>query len=91
MQGGGADSDAEILYITRTTTITCTPPLSGDWTITVPCTISSSISAPANVTVQNNVVVTISSAGTLNIDFSQFSLTVNSGSGVLVQSGGTIT
>jgi len=69
---------------------TCSPPSSGDWIITSSCTLTNSASAPANVKVQNNVVLTIPSGLTLTIDFSQFNLTVEFGSGVRIKAGGTI-
>ena len=62
-----------------------------DMIVTTDCTLESSATAPANVIVQNGAVMTIPSGVTLDIDFTQFSLTVKSGSGVLIKAGGTIT
>jgi hypothetical protein len=59
--------------------------------ITSTCTLYSSIIVSGNVSVQNNSVLTIASNVTLDIDFSQSNLTVESGSGVLIKSGGKIT
>ena len=53
--------------------------------------ISSSSTAPANVIVQNNSVLTISTGVSLDIDFATNNLTVQSGSGVLIEAGGKIT
>lgn len=69
----------------------CTPPGSGTWTIIVSCTMTASATAPGNVLVQNNSVLTIPSSITLDVNFGTFNLTVKSGSGVLIESGGTIT
>jgi len=71
--------------------VSCTPPSSGTWTITTSCTMTASAPAPGNVLVQNNAVLTVPSGITLTINFLSFNLTVESGSGVLVKSGGTIT
>jgi len=64
---------------------------SGDMIIISTCTLYSSIIVSGSVLVQDNSVLTIPSGVTLDIDFSQFNLTVESGSGVLIKSGGTIT
>ncbi len=69
----------------------CIPPVSGDWIITENCTINSSVTARENVIVQNDSVLTIPSGITLDIDYATFNLTVQSGSGVLIKSGGTLT
>ena len=69
----------------------CAPPVSGDWIVTSSCTLSTSSAAPADVIVQNGVVLTIPNSMTLDIDFANFNLTVESGSGVLIKQGGTIT
>ena len=69
----------------------CTPPASGDWIVNSSCTINSNTTAQGNVIVQNDSVLSIPSGVTLDIDFASFSLTVQSGSGVFIKSGGTIT
>ena len=69
----------------------CTPPASGDWIIRESCTINSGATIQGDVIVQNGSVLSIPSGVTLDIDFATFSLTVQSGSGVLIKSGGTIT
>ncbi len=69
----------------------CAPPNSGDWIITTSCTVNTSATAQENVIVQNDSILSIPSGITLNIDFAAFSLTVQSGSGVLIKSGGTVT
>ncbi|HUU49319.1 MAG TPA: hypothetical protein VMW55_11140, partial [Nitrosopumilaceae archaeon] len=69
----------------------CVIPDSGDWILTEDCTLASSSIVPTNVTVQNNSILTIPSGVSLDIDFSQFNLTVEFGSVVLIQSGGTVT
>ena len=69
----------------------CTPPASGDWTISESCTINSGATIQGNVLVRDSSVLSIPSGVVLDIDFASFSLTVQSGSGVLIKSGGTIT
>ncbi len=69
----------------------CTVSSSGDWIITTSCTLDSSATATRNVIVQNDSILSIPSGITLNIDFAAFNLTVQSGSGVLIKSGGAIT
>src|SRR5439155_1511264 len=63
----------------------CKIPASGDWVMTSSCTLSSSSSAPANVIVQNNSLLTIPTGLSLNIDFTHYHLLVNYGSGVLIK------
>ena len=69
----------------------CSPPDSGIWIVTFTCTLDSSSTAPGNVEIQNNSVLTIPNELTLDIDFANFNLTVKSGSGVKIESGGKIT
>jgi len=69
----------------------CLPPSSGNWVVDFDCTLVNSAVAPANVTIQGGSVLTIPSGLSLDIDFTQFNLTVKSGSGVLIESGGKIT
>jgi hypothetical protein len=68
----------------------CLPPASGDWIVVASCTIPSSATAPANVEIRNNAVLTIPNGVSLNIDFTTKYLLVKSGSGVLVKAGGKI-
>ena len=68
----------------------CETPMSGDWIVTLHCILYSDYAATGSVTIQNNVVLTIVSGTTLDIDFTTNNLTVKSGSGVLIKSGGTI-
>jgi len=82
--------DSGSAYTFSKNTVNCSPPVSGNWIITSSCTLDSTITAPANVKVQNNSVLTIPAGLTLTIDFSQFNLTVEFGSGVLIKAGGTI-
>jgi hypothetical protein len=63
---------------------------SGDWASTFNCTVSSNAIAPANVMVQNGSWIIIIDGATLDIDFVNFNLTIKSGSGVLIKSGGAI-
>jgi len=87
----GNKNDVEQISIIIEINFPCSPPVSGDWIITSSCFLSLSNSAPANVIIQNNSVLEIPNETTLDIDFANFNLTIESGSGVLVRSGGTIT
>ena len=69
----------------------CSPPPSGNWTVSADCEMYGSKTAAADVTVQNNSVLTIDGGGTLNMDFANRKLLVKDGSGVLIQNGGKIT
>src|SRR5437660_2369057 len=69
----------------------CVPPTSVDWIITASCTLASSATAPANVKVQNNSLLTIPNGISLNVDFKNHFLLVNSGSGVYIAPSGKIT
>ena len=77
--------------IVITPPVSCTPPASGDWTVRESCTINSNTTVQGNVIVQNGSVLTIPSGVTVDIDFVSFNLTVQSGSGVFIESGGTVT
>ncbi len=68
----------------------CIIPISGDWTITSSCTLSSTSTAPANVIVQSGAVLTIPNGLQLNMDFAHYHLLVKSGGGVLIKAGGKI-
>lgn len=68
----------------------CSVPISGDWNVTSDCSVMNNSTASGNVIVQNNSVLTIPDGITLDIDFANFNLTVKSGSGVLIKSGGRI-
>jgi len=68
-------------------TIDTTPDV--DTIISSSCTVSSTVVAGGSITVQSPAVMTVT--GTIDIDFSSENLTVESGGGVLIVSGGTIT
>lgn len=88
---GIVDSNNSNLVSITVQNIDCDVPSSGDWIVTTSCILSNSATVAGNVLVQNNSVVTIPSGVTLDINFVTKNLTVKSGSGVLVESGGTIT
>ncbi len=69
----------------------CHLPGSGDWVITTSCMLSTNYVTLENVIVRNNSVLVILDEITLDIDFLTNNLTIESGSGVLIESGGTIT
>ena len=89
-------SGIAVVGLSYTCTITnndefCVIPGSGDWIITEDCLLATNSSAPADVIVQNNSIITIPIGVTLDIDFENFSLTIKSGSTVLIKLGGIIT
>ncbi|MCP3686541.1 MAG: hypothetical protein GY861_28210, partial [bacterium] len=79
-------------YSTGPVTIdhSCNPPATGDWTITESCTFDDIATAPADVIVDPNVVLTISDSAVLNIDFVNNKLLVQENGGVLIMPGGKI-
>ena len=87
----GASSDPSTVVILHTGTLFCPISTSGDWIINQDCVLPWDYTAPSDVIVQNGAVLTIPNGVTLDIDFTNFNLTVNSGGGVLIKSGGTIT
>lgn len=101
----GCISDLEIgpdefLYVTSLSTGTiyrilpadaCIAPNLGDMIISSTCTFYSSEIVPANILIQNNSTLTIPSGVVLDIDFSQFSISITSGSSLVIESGGAIT
>ncbi len=68
----------------------CSPPASGDWIVTESCIFEGTATAPADVIVQNNAVLTIAAGAFLNLDFTQHHLLVKQGSRVLVKLGAKI-
>ena len=69
----------------------CIIPDSGKWTINGNCMVDSDVTAPGDVLVQNHSTLTVPSGVTLDIDFTEFNLTIQYCSGVSVKSGGTLT
>ena len=61
-----------------------------NWTISSSCQLSSDVNVTGNVTVQSPSVLVIPNGKTLNIDFANQHLLINSGSKVLIKSGGKI-
>jgi M6 family metalloprotease-like protein len=68
----------------------CSPPAGLDWTITSSCTLSQNVTADKNVLVSSNSVLTIPNGKTLFFHASTYHITVQSGSGVKIQLGGSI-
>jgi len=62
-----------------------------DTIISTNCIVTLDVTAGGSVRVENGAVMTIPSGRTLDINFASKNLTVESGSGVLIESGGTIT
>lgn len=69
----------------------CVVPGSGNWTVSLNCTISGSETAAGNVTVQDGVTLTIANTGTLDINFETKYLYVENGGKVYIRNGGKIT
>lgn len=67
----------------------CQIPESGVWNITSSCELVFDSSAPENVTIQNNSVLTIPANVTLSIPQSN-NITIEQGSGVLIMKDGTL-
>ena len=68
----------------------CSPTGPGTWIVGNDCTLDSNDIAPQNVRIENNSRLTILPGITLGIDFSNYSLTIFSGSSVLIKFGGAI-
>lgn len=68
----------------------CTPPASGDWTVTSSCTINGTVIASGSVTVNPAITVTVSPGAKLLIDFKHFKLLVKKTGGVLVKKTGVV-
>ena len=90
--GNNADQRVRTVNVVDSTPPpSCIIPGSGDWTINENCMVDSSVTVPENVLVQNHSTLTVPSGITLDIDFTEFSLTVQYCSGVSIKSGGTVT
>ncbi len=68
----------------------CTPPTSGTWIITESCTLPHTVTAPANVLVSPNAVLTIPANMVLYIDLVNYNLTVEVDGGVLIMPEGAL-
>jgi len=85
----GAAGDAVYEYIISIET--CSPPPSGDWTVSSTCILKSNATVNGNVIVPNGVLLRIPDGVTLDINFATKNLTVQAGGGVLIKAGGAIT
>lgn len=85
----GIDHDGIATKMELTNTL-CFVPTEVDWVVTSDCNLISSATAPLNVVVKNNSVVTIDPGVNLTIDFANYNLTIEFGSGVLIKSTGSI-
>ncbi|KKL61681.1 hypothetical protein LCGC14_2192870 [marine sediment metagenome] len=66
-------------------------PSSGDWIVTQSYTITAdAVINGGNLLVQNNSVLTIDNGSSLDVDLTNYSINVESGSGILVKSGSKI-
>lgn len=68
----------------------CSVPSSGDWTVTSDCSITTSETAPASVTVQSGVTLYIEPTGQLDIDMNNQNITVEQGGRTIIEDGGKI-
>ncbi len=64
-------------------------PVSGDWIITSTCSLENDFTSPANIIVQDGVILTIPNGITLSVP-SQSNVTILSGGGILIEFGGTL-
>ncbi|QQS58748.1 CHAP domain-containing protein [Candidatus Peregrinibacteria bacterium] len=71
-------------------TTTCTIPQTGEWRLTENCTIATFETAPQSVTVPHNVTLTITPTGTLEVDLNTYSITIENGGGIHIQTGGSL-
>ena len=62
----------------------------GEWRLTHDCILLGSATAPGNVVVDQNTVLTIAENADLDIDFIFFHLLIKSGAKVVVKDGGKI-
>lgn len=84
-------SDVGDFSNTQAFTVTgCTPPASGDWIVTSSCTVPINSTAPANVIVEPNAVLTIPDGVTLTVNFGSYHLLVSPSGQVFIQHGGKI-
>jgi RHS repeat-associated protein len=72
------------------TTPSCTPPTSGNWTITTSCTFTGIAIAPASVIVNAGKVLTLSPNSKLLIDLKTNKLLVKHTGGLLIKHGATL-
>ncbi len=68
----------------------CEVPSSGNWTVSSSCYLYGSQTAPANVIVKPNAVLTITDGASLDIDQKNYSLRVEKDGGVLIRKDGKI-
>jgi len=68
----------------------CSPPAGQNWVISQDCTLTENVTADMNITVQDGALLTIPDEVTVFFDPATFSITIISGSGILVQQGGSI-
>ena len=68
----------------------CMPPQTGDWIIENSCTITADVITPANISIQNNSILTIPDGVTLDVDLENYNILVKSDSAIIIRQGGTI-
>ncbi len=78
------------VFVSNNAADTCTPPPGQNWVISENCTLTGDVTANMNITVQDSSVLIIPDGFTVFFDPATFSITIISGSGILVQQGGSI-
>jgi hypothetical protein len=68
----------------------CTPPASGNWTVTQSCDLAPSAVILGDVTVQNNATLTVENNRYLAVDFRVNEVRVRDGSKLVIKSGGRL-
>ncbi|MEQ1561205.1 MAG: hypothetical protein ABL899_00615 [Nitrospira sp.] len=76
--------------VASSTPSACTPPATGDWTVSSSCTFTGTAKAPASVIVPAGKVLTLSPSSKLLIDFKHFKLLVQHTGGVLIKNTATL-
>ena len=69
---------------------TCTPSITGSWTIISTCKLETSLIFSENISIENSSVLIIPAGLVLDVDFSTKNITITSDSGILIQNSGKI-
>ena len=84
------DATSVTVLISNNAVSSCSPSAGVDWVITASCTLAGDVTADMNITVQDNSVLTVPDGFRVFFDPTTFSITVISGSGILIEQGGSI-
>jgi len=83
-------SNSVTVFVSNNGGSSCSPPAGQNWVISESCTLTENVTADMNITVQDNSLLTIPNGLTVFFDPATFSITIQFGSGILVQQGGSI-